>query len=173
MLSTALIASINPWVISGKELTQKQLFIAKYSKASRELYIFNNCFGHSQVFLILNAMILGLICKEEISSWSLEGSKMGWKRFTYLLTTALEEVCSVLITQPENLNLTKTSSICFHDKDFNHLSPNIHIQILQTGLSLKNRHFLFGDHFINSHNRISSQCMDIVRRKLMFVTIGT
>ena len=49
----------------------------------------------------------------------------------------------------------------------NPLSPNIHIQILQTGLhtfSLKNelrefdersRFFLIGDHFINSHNLIS------------------
>ena len=36
----------------------------------------------------------------------------------------------------------------------------------------KSRHFLFGDHFINSHNLISWQCMDIVRRKFMFVTIG-
>ena len=89
------------------------LFIAKYSKASRELYIFNNCFGQSQVFLILNAIVLRLICKEEISSWSLEGSKMGWKRFTYLLTTAWREVCSVLITQPENLNWSKNFEYLF------------------------------------------------------------
>ena len=67
------------------------------------------------------------------------------------------------------------------------LSPNIHIQILQTDLyipgnSLKNelrefgkrsKHFPLGDHLINSHNFISWQCMDIVRRKLKFVTIGT
>ena len=48
----------------------------------------------------------------------------------------------------------------------NPLSPNIHIQILQTGLyiTLKNKlgefgrrfkHFLLGDHFINSHNYFS------------------
>ena len=32
---------------------------------------------------------------------------------------------------------------------------------------------LLGDHFVNSHNLISWHCMDIVRRKLMLVTIGT
>ena len=37
----------------------------------------------------------------------------------------------------------------------------------------RSKHFLLGDHFINSHNLISWQCMDIVRRKLMLVTIGT
>ena len=37
----------------------------------------------------------------------------------------------------------------------------------------RSRHFLLGDHFINSHNLISWQCMDIVRRKLLLVTIGT
>ena len=63
--------------------------------------------------------------------------------------------------------------------------PNIYIQILQTDLyniSLKNelrefnkrsKHFLLEDHFINSLNLISWQCMDIVGRKLMLVTIGT
>ena len=35
------------------------------------------------------------------------------------------------------------------------------------------RHFLLGDEFINSHNLISGQSMDMVRRKLMLVTIGT
>ena len=33
------------------------------------------------------------------------------------------------------------------------------------------RHFLLGDQFINSHNLISWQSMDMVRRKLMLVTI--
>ena len=37
----------------------------------------------------------------------------------------------------------------------------------------KSRHFPLGDHFINSHNLISWHCMDIARRKLMLVTIGT
>ena len=37
----------------------------------------------------------------------------------------------------------------------------------------RSRHFLCGDHFINSHNLISWQCMDIMRRKLMLITIGT
>ena len=32
--------------------------------------------------------------------------------------------------------------------------------------------FILGDHFVNSHN-LSRECMDIVRRKLMLVTIGT
>ena len=67
----------------------------------------------------------------------------------------------------------------------NPLSPDIHIQILQTDLhtlplriSWENlikpsRHFLFCDHFLYSYNLISWQCMDIVRRKLLLVTIGT
>ena len=37
----------------------------------------------------------------------------------------------------------------------------------------RSRHFPLGDHFINSHNLISWHCMDIVRRKLRLVTIGT
>ena len=37
----------------------------------------------------------------------------------------------------------------------------------------RSKHFLFGDHLINSHNLISWHCMDIVRRKFMLVTIGT
>ena len=66
----------------------------------------------------------------------------------------------------------------------NPLSPNIHIQFLQTDLYilLKNvlreydkrlRYLLIVDHFTNSHNLISWQIMDIVKRKLMLVTIGT
>ena len=67
------------------------------------------------------------------------------------------------------------------------LSPNIHIQILQTDLhtfplriSWENLMadqsifiFLFSDHFINSHNLISWQDMNIAGRKLKLVTIGT
>ena len=64
----------------------------------------------------------------------------------------------------------------------NPLSPNMHIQILQTDLYTfsqrmcwenlvkEPRHFLLGDQFINSHNLISWQSMDMVRRKLMLVT---
>ena len=37
----------------------------------------------------------------------------------------------------------------------------------------RSKYFLLGDHLINSHNLISWQCMDIVRRKLLLVTIGT
>ena len=37
----------------------------------------------------------------------------------------------------------------------------------------RSKHFLLGDQFINSYNLISGQSMDIVRRKLMLVTIGT
>ena len=33
--------------------------------------------------------------------------------------------------------------------------------------------FLLGDPFINSHNLVSWQIMDIIGRKLMLVTIGT
>ena len=34
-------------------------------------------------------------------------------------------------------------------------------------------HFPFSDHFINSHNFSSRLCIDIVRRKLMLITLGT
>ena len=34
-------------------------------------------------------------------------------------------------------------------------------------------HFPFSDHFINSHNFSSWLCIDIVRRKLMLITLGT
>ena len=68
---------------------------------------------------------------------------------------------------------------------FHPLSPNVHIHISPNWsvyISLKNqsrefhkrsKHFLFSDHFIISHNLISWKGMDIVGRKLMFVTIGT
>ena len=67
---------------------------------------------------------------------------------------------------------------------FNPLSPNMHLQILKTDLhtfpcrisweNLINDQSIFslGDHFINSHNHFSWQYMDIVRRKLMLVTLG-
>ena len=67
----------------------------------------------------------------------------------------------------------------------NPLSPNIHMQILQTDLHtfpsriswenlIKDQGiFPLGDHFINSRNLISWHCMDIVRRKLTLNTIGT
>ena len=35
----------------------------------------------------------------------------------------------------------------------------------------RSRHFLLGDQFINSHNQISWQSMDMVRRKLMLDTL--
>ena len=37
---------------------------------------------------------------------------------------------------------------------------------------IRSKHFFSGDHFINSHNIISGNCTDIVRRKLMLVSIG-
>ena len=65
----------------------------------------------------------------------------------------------------------------------NPLSPNIHIQILQTDLYtfpwrisweilIKDQRFFSCDHFINSHRLCSWRSMDIVRRKLCLVTIG-
>ena len=35
----------------------------------------------------------------------------------------------------------------------------------------RSKHFLLGDQFINSHNQISWQSLDMVGRKLMLVTI--
>ena len=65
----------------------------------------------------------------------------------------------------------------------NPLSPNIHIQILSTGLytilrrisweNLVDQGILLGDNFINSPNLFSSCFVDIVRRILMLVTFGT
>ena len=67
----------------------------------------------------------------------------------------------------------------------NPLSSNIHIQFLQTDLYTfpyrmskenlikKIKAFPFGDDFSYSHNLISLQCMNIIRRKLILVTIGT
>ena len=37
----------------------------------------------------------------------------------------------------------------------------------------RSKHFLLGDQFTNSHNQISWQSVDMVRRKLMLDTIGT
>ena len=79
-----------------------------------------------------------------------------------------------------------TSPLLFLRSAFNPLSPNIHIQILQTNLytfpsrisweNLIKDQGIFSQViklFINSHNLISGQSMDMVRRKLMLVTIGT
>ena len=38
---------------------------------------------------------------------------------------------------------------------------------------IKDQSKAVGVHFINSHNQMSWQCMDIVKRKLILVTIGT
>ena len=51
-------------------------------------------------------------------------------------------------------------------------SPYISLKNVLREFDKRSRHFLLGDHFINSHYLISCQCMDIVRRKLMLVTIG-
>ena len=67
---------------------------------------------------------------------------------------------------------------------FNPLSPNIHIQILQTDLHtfpwriswenlVKDQIFFSLCSFINSHRLCSWQSMDIIRRKLILSTIGT
>ena len=66
----------------------------------------------------------------------------------------------------------------FGSERVNPLSPNIHKNSPNWSLyiSLKNelrefnkrsKHFLLGDHFINSYNLISWRCMDIVRKKLI------
>ena len=52
-------------------------------------------------------------------------------------------------------------------------SPYISLKNVLREFDKRSRHLLFGDHFINSHYLISCQCMDVVRRKLMSVTIGT
>ena len=100
---------------------------------------------------------------------------------TVAVSTYLHVVCHYFICL---MSLFQGHVACFNFT-VNPLSPNIHMQILQTDLytfSLQNEYresdkrskrFPFGDHFIYSHNLISLQCMDIVRRKLILVTIGT
>ena len=66
---------------------------------------------------------------------------------------------------------------------FNPFSPNIDPQANSPNSSLyislnnklrefekRSKYFLFGDHFINSHNLTSWHCMNIIKRKLMLVT---
>ena len=56
-------------------------------------------------------------------------------------------------------------------------SPNWSLYILLKNklreFDERSKHFLLGDQFINSHNQISWQSMDMVTRKLMLDTIGT
>ena len=52
-------------------------------------------------------------------------------------------------------------------------SPYISLKDVLREFDKRPRQFLFSDHFINSHDLIFCQCMDVVRRKLMLVTIGT
>ena len=69
-------------------------------------------------------------------------------------------------------------------KRINPSSPSMHIQILQIDLhtfrlriveriSFKIKAFSFGNQFSNSHNLHSWWSADVVRRKLMLVTLGT
>ena len=51
-------------------------------------------------------------------------------------------------------------------------SPYISLNNKLREFGRRSKHFLLGDHIINSHNHFSWQHMDIVRRKLMLVTIG-
>ena len=55
-------------------------------------------------------------------------------------------------------------------------SPNwslyISIKNKLRGLDKRSMHFLFSDHFTNSHNLFSWLCIVTVRRQLMFVTLG-
>ena len=74
---------------------------------------------------------------------------------------------------------------CLISNAVNPLHPNIHIKfsklifihflknVLREFDKRSKINFLLGDQFINSYNLISGQSMDMVRRKLMLVTIGT
>ena len=74
---------------------------------------------------------------------------------------------------------------CSFSNLFNPLNPKIHIQILQTDLHtfllrtvkrinvLRSKHSPFGNQFSNSHNLYSWWSADVVRRKLILVTLGT
>ena len=55
------------------------------------------------------------------------------------------------------------------------LSNDISINVLRDKLrefDKRSKRFPFRDHFINSHNLFHWLCMDIVRRKLMLITLG-
>ena len=77
------------------------------------------------------------------------------------------------------LNLSRFNVQFFYP--FKHQYPHTNSPNWYPYISFKNKfreydkrskHFHF-DHFINSHNLISWHCMDIIRRKLTLVTIGT
>ena len=56
-----------------------------------------------------------------------------------------------------------------------HLSPDISINVLRAKLrefDKRSKRFPVSDRFINSHNLFKWLCMDIVRRKLMLITLG-
>ena len=72
------------------------------------------------------------------------------------------------------------STVILAEGHINPLNPTIHKQILQTDVHtfplrrrsenlIKDQSVLL-DHLINSHNRFSWLCIDIIRRKLMLVT---
>ena len=84
---------------------------------------------------------------------------------------------AIKLVKIESINLTEKKRI-------NPLSPSMHIQILQIDLhtfrlriveriSFKIKAFSFGNQFSNSHNLHSWWSADVVRRKLMLVTLGT
>ena len=66
---------------------------------------------------------------------------------------------------------------------FNLLGPDIHREIILTDLPYifivlgefvrRSKQFPFGDHFINSYNLNSCLYIDIVRKNLILVTLGT
>ena len=72
----------------------------------------------------------------------------------------------MLFTSDEVLIILTAKQSNPHEVSLNPLSPSIHIQILQTDpytfplrisreFDERPKHFLLGDHFINSHNLIS------------------
>ena len=104
--------------------------------------------------------------------------RIWWKIKAFSLCQSLIEFCKVALT----FECVDEILWCDHSNESS-LPVLLHgaIWFLQKEICKLGRHLplaTFGservnDHFINSHNIISWQGMDIVRRKLMLVTIGT
>ena len=81
------------------------------------------------------------------------------------------------------MNMTGLDCSLRKQMTFNLLGPDIHSEIILTDLPYifivlgefvrRSKQFPFGDHFINSYNLNSCLYIDIVRKNLILVTLGT
>ena len=96
-------------------------------------------------------VVIGQILRVDSHAvWSLLWIKLSW---------------AANVTLSPNINYTNSSD----------WSPYISLYLTNSleEFDKRAKHFSFGDHFINSHIFFSWKCIDILRRKLMLVSIGT